>query len=87
MTPQDFIEALRQALIDVLVPEIRELKTEMQELRQEMNQRFARMDERFARMDGKLDVLIERDRRFDEVLKVSARLDIVEQKLEKLIAA
>ena len=87
MIPRDFIEAFRQAMVDVLVPEIRDLKTEMRDLRQEMNERFARVDERFARMDGKLDLLIERDRRFDEVLRVSARLEIVEQKLEKLIAA
>ena len=101
MDAKDFVEALRKVLVDVLVPEIRDVRTEIQELRSEMDkrfaemdkrfakmdERFAKMDERFARMDGKLDILIERDRRFDEVLRLDVRLEVLEKKVEKLIAA
>ena len=94
MDAKDFVEALRKVLVDVLVPEIRDVRTEIQELRSEMDKRFAemdkrfaKMDERFARMDGKLDILIERDRRFDEVLRLDVRLEVLEKKVEKLIAA
>ena len=94
MDAKDFVEALRKVLVDVLVPEIRDVRTEIQELHSEMDKRFAemdkrfaKMDERFARMDGKLDILIERDRRFDEVLRLDVRLEVLEKKVEKLIAA
>ncbi|PIU48741.1 MAG: hypothetical protein COS94_00590 [Candidatus Hydrogenedentes bacterium CG07_land_8_20_14_0_80_42_17] len=108
MDAKDFVEALRKVLVDVLVPEIRDVRTEIQELHSEMDkrfaemdkrfakmderfakmdERFAKMDERFARMDGKLDILIERDRRFDEVLRLDVRLEVLEKKVEKLIAA
>ncbi|RMH57245.1 MAG: hypothetical protein D6679_06930 [Candidatus Hydrogenedentota bacterium] len=152
MTAEQFVEALRRALVDVLVPEIRNVSTVMQDLRKEMNERFAKveerfaalqremnerfakveerfaalqremderfakvderfaalqkemdgrfaalqremderfakMDERFAKMDGKLDILIERDRRFDEVLRIDSRLRAVEEKVERIISA
>lgn len=47
----EIVEAFRKAMVDVLVPEIREVKGEVGELRKEMNDRFAKMDERFAKND------------------------------------
>ena len=55
----DIVEAFRKAMIEVLVPEIKQLRTELKgeisTLRQEMNQRFEKMDQRFEKMDQRFE--------------------------------
>lgn len=74
-------EALRRALGNVLVPEIRELQERVLSLER-------RMDDRFARLETKFDFVIrylEEDRR--EIPRLVARVENLEKAVEKITRA
>ncbi|MEW6007530.1 MAG: hypothetical protein AB1595_05195 [bacterium] len=63
MGVKELTEAFRKAMVDVLVPELREL-------RQEMNLRFEEVNKRFEEVNKRFEELYrEMDRRFIEVHK------------------
>ena len=79
MSVSDLTEAFRKAMIEALVPELKDLKVEMNErfidLKKEMNERFAKVDERFEKMDERFAKM---DERF---AKLNERLDSIQQQM------
>lgn len=84
MNPKDIFEGFRKALVEVLVPEIKELnrntdekinqlREEMNQLREEMNKRFDKIDARFEKIDERFERMEERfrehDRKFEQLLE------------------
>ncbi|OFY62468.1 MAG: hypothetical protein A3H98_05020 [Bacteroidetes bacterium RIFCSPLOWO2_02_FULL_36_8] len=58
MNLADITEGFRKSLVEVLVPEIRQLREDMNERFAKMDERFSKMDERFAKMDEKFDKMM-----------------------------
>ncbi len=98
--PRSFVEALRQVVQDLLVPELKAIQVTLQHhgeliqaLQRQMDERFAKVDERFAKVDerfAKVDERFERleaslDERFKEVWQAIHQLTEAQQHTQVML--
>ena len=94
--PINILESIKQGLQDIVVPEMREIKSDIRRLddkiesaRNELKAEIHRLDDKmgsgFARLDDKIDNLGKRidsmDRRLDEAFSVRQRLAALEARM------
>lgn len=80
MKISELTEAFRSAMVQVLVPELKELKVEINErfmqLHKEMDERFQKVDERFMQLHKEMD---------ERFKKVDERFEKMDEKFEKMM--
>ncbi len=84
--PRSLVEALRQVVQDLLVPELKAIQVTLQHhgeliqaLQRQMDERFAKVDERFERLETEMD------ERFKEVWQAIHQLTEAQQHTQMML--